>query len=280
MPRTLPKLSSQTERGWRFAKRLRQRVVRPGAPPITVFVLGVQRSGTNMLLNVFERSWQTEVLRDYDARVYQDYRVRDLERLARIRQRTRARALVLKAQHDTDRARELIGSFEPARGIWNYRHFDDSVRSIVKIWPGSRNDLDELIQDPGRAGWRGLGMTPATLAIVKEHYRKGMTDASANALFWYYRNQLLFDLGLERDARVLVMRYEDLTRQPRATLERVGSFLRIDVTERMQRVVRPEPTKRGSELDILPDVRALCEVMLARLDGVAVREERPRRPGP
>jgi hypothetical protein len=266
-------LSTLAERGWRIAKRLRQTFVSEGEPVVTVFVVGVQRSGTNMLLDVFEKSWQAEVLRDYDRRVYDDYHVRFLDRLGHIRNRTRARALVLKAQHDTERVPELMGGFPPSRAIWNYRHFEDSVRSILRIWPGTRNWLEELIEDPARAGWRGLGMSAATLAIVRTHYREGMSDASANALFWYYRNQLLFDRRLERDHRVVVVRYEDLAHQPHATLDRLCSFLGVDRTERMVRVVRPESAKRGAELDILPEIRALCEGMLARLD--AVRMEIP-----
>jgi hypothetical protein len=223
-----------------------------------------------MLLDLFEQSWQTEVLRDYDPRVYDDYRVRFLDRIARIRERTRARALVLKAQHDTHRARELMGSFEPALAIWNYRHFDRSVGSILRMWPGNRNSLEALIEHPSQAGWRGLGMSAQTLGVVREHYREGMNDASANALFWYYRNQLLFDQQLERDARVAVVRYEDLAREPRAMLREICSFVGVDSTERMARVVRPESSQR-KELDILPPIRTLCEAMLARLDALRLK---------
>src|SRR5688572_22752173 len=54
-------------------KSLRNRIVNPSSGPrLCVFVAGVHRSGTNMMMDILERSWETDVLHESDSRAFED----------------------------------------------------------------------------------------------------------------------------------------------------------------------------------------------------------------
>jgi len=48
------------------------------APPAVVFVVGVQRSGVNMMMDILGRSMQTEVFHECHSRGFQDFDLKSL----------------------------------------------------------------------------------------------------------------------------------------------------------------------------------------------------------
>ncbi len=209
----------------RKSKTVRQRLAGPPAgAKQTVFVAGVQRSGTNMVMDVLERSWQTEVFHEFDGRAFDNYMMRPPAVIGGLIDASPAPWVIVKALHEGHDLAGLLDRYRPARAIWMFRGFDDMINSNMANWPGGRNQIEDIVaardrdgaqgQGPEPAGWRGRGMTEATLATVKAHYRPAMNDASALGLFWFYRNQLFFDQGFEADRRVALVRYDSLVGAP------------------------------------------------------------------
>jgi hypothetical protein len=95
-----------------------------------------------------------------------------------------------------------------------------------------------------------------------------MNDASALGLFWFYRNQLFFDQGFETDRRVALVRYESLVGDPAREVDTIARFLGLRPTEPMRRLITPGSVAKRPPPEIEPDVRRLCQEMLARLDAV------------
>ncbi|MEM8799072.1 MAG: sulfotransferase family protein [Pseudomonadota bacterium] len=257
------------------AKTVRHRLQPGGAGSSRVLLVpGVQRSGTNMIMEVLEQSWQTDVYHEIDRRAFENYALRDMATLKRVHARSGAELLVLKALLDAHRTRELLDAFSPSQALWIYRHFDDMVNSNMVSWPGGRNRIELLFEDPEKTGYRAKGMTPATLKTVKEHYRDGMNDASAIALFWYYRNQLFFDQKLDEDDRVVTLRYEDVVTKPHETLPPLFQALGLDFSEKCASFIHPRSIGKRPPPDILPHIRELCDTMMDRLSE-AHRERGP-----
>ncbi len=234
----------------------------------TLFVGGVMRSGTNMILGVLERSDETEVYREGDPQAFDNFYLRPLPRLEYLRSRSRKRLIVFKALLDCHMVRELLSYFEPAKALWAYRHYDDVVNSDLRKWPGGRNRLEDLITDPYKTGFRARGMTEDTLQLIRSHYRPDLSDASANALFWFYRNQLFFDQELQADTRVQLVRYEDMVKAPHDVVRSLCKFLDIQHTTRMEESIHSQSINRDSPPNICEDIRIICDGMLARLDSL------------
>jgi len=256
-------------RGKRLAflqlKTLRQRVrLESNTEKRVIFLSGVPRSGTNITLEVLEHSYDTDVFREGNPRAFRQYEMREEPVIRRLVERSQWSCVVFKALLDGHKIRELMDAFAPAQTVWVFRHFDDVVNSILVHMPGFRNFLDEIVQDPQKGHWRGKGMTQQTHAILRQHYRPKLDDASATALFWFYRNQLFFDQGLDQDPRVGLVRYEALVNEPE-TITALALFCNVSTNPRMFRLLRASSIRKQAEPRIDPQIRALCDDMHGRL---------------
>jgi Sulfotransferase domain len=241
-----------------------------------VFLSGVHRSGTNMMMRILERCIDTDVFHESDARAFSNYMMRGDEILRELIERSPSRRIVFKALHEAHELRTLMTKFQPSRSIWMYRHFDDVVNSILERWPRSRNMMDQIITKADAGGWRELGMTDRTREFLASLYHKSMNDATITALFWYQRNQLLFDQKLECDRNCMLVNYGELAQTPVENLRAICAFLDITHTSYMHRMVHAHSIAKRPSPPIEPRVRAFCQDMYQRLLE-ASRTRRPRR---
>lgn len=245
-----------------FGKRLRAR--RNGLPRLLI-VAGVQRSGTNMLMDVLEASPATEVFHEIDPRLYQEFLMGPDETVAALRARTAFPHMVIKALHEPERTPALMDRFAPAQLIWVFRRWDDVVNSNMRSWPGGRNRIDDIVREPALGKWRTRALSAETLAELRAVYREGLSDASAQAIFYYYRNKLFFELGLVDDPRVLALDYDRLLSEPGIELDRVARFTGITITPRMRAIPDAGAVRRKPPPEIDPAIEALCARIYARL---------------
>ena len=257
------------------AKLIRRIIARiTGAPKSkhVVFLAGVQRSGTNMVMSILERSPETTVFHESDKRAFDQFQLRDdavIQNLAR----SPDPCVVFKALCDNERVKSLMQSFPHASAIWVYRNYNDVIRSHVALFGPTENQIHRLVVNRTSAVWRGRGMTDETWALVKKLYWPEIDPASAQALFWYYRNQLFFDQGLDCDPSVYLLRYEDLARDPTGQVNKLGRFLGITLTNRAVAHVRADSVREKPAFPIREDIRDVCDRMLRRLDAVRARQE-------
>ena len=176
--------------------------------------------------------------------------------------------MIFKALNDSFRLSELLEHFPEGRAIWAFRHYDGVVNSVLKRWPGERNRIDTIVSDPDSGGWRGRGMSQATLKTLRRLYRKDMNDASAEALFWFHRNQLLFDQNLHTDSRTILLNYEALVTNPKAEIARIQKLTGISFSPAMYRLVSPASLKEEATCEIDPAIRIVCDEMYGSLCSV------------
>jgi len=243
-----------------------------------VFLSGVPRSGTNMVMELLEHSPDAKVFHERDPRAYETFNLRDDETVKRLA-KSLLPCVIFKALSEADRLTELTGYFPHSSIIWVYRQYEAVNASNMVHWPGSKNGLDKIVVDRTAADWRGKGMTDETWELIKKYYHPNMNVESAQALFWYYRNQLFFDQHLDRDPRVLVLRYENIARDPAAELMRTADFLGMSMPKNATAHVSARSAERKPKLDIAPPIRALCDSMLARLDEVLAQQSHASRAG-
>lgn len=278
-PSLLERVSESARLRWmRARKRLQQHLRLPrrpaNQPAQIILVAGVQRSGTTMMMETLERSWQTDVyFRDavaasdgYGSDAYMAMRAQAV--------RTPASHLIIKILRELHLAKSLLDDLAPARCVWCVRSVDDAVNSHLKLWSKMRAYLGRIVEDRDAAGWRGRGMSDATHEIVQRYYHPDMSSASAVALFWYFRHVLFFEQGLDRDARVRMLRYERLVTNPSKEFGDLFDFLGLTYTPEISRDVFATSIRRDPAPDISPAVRALCDDLMARFDAQGASVER------
>ncbi|HRQ46746.1 MAG TPA: sulfotransferase domain-containing protein [Rhodocyclaceae bacterium] len=247
-----------------LAKAVWQRVV-PRAPVRTyVFVAGMQRSGTNMVMDVLERSLGTDVYHENDPRAFERYEMRDPAVIRQLATASRAPFFVIKALCELDLMPGLMQTFSPAKALWILRDVEDVVNSATRSFRNFPAQVGRIAQDRDGAQWRGRGMSDETHARVLSLYHPDMNEPTAAALTWYFRNILFFENGFDRDPRVRLVRYERLVTEPQAQFGELFRFLGIPYSPRISSIVSARSIRKNPPPPIEPEVRALCEALNGR----------------
>ena len=97
--------------------------------------------------------------------------------------------------------------------------------------------------------------------------------ASAAALFWYVRNSLFFDLGLDRRDDVLLSSYDALVADPEAGTRALAAFLGMAWHAGLAGHIERRDAGTAAPVDLDPRVRRLCDGLESRL-AVAVAAQR------
>ncbi|ADJ28616.1 sulfotransferase domain-containing protein [Nitrosococcus watsonii] len=242
---------------------------REGAKQI-FFIAGVQRSGTNMLMDVLERSFETMVYHERDPRAFNGYEMRPPTVIHSLVRTASAKYIVLKALCELQELRCLMDTFNPSKGIWLVRHYEDVVNSHLDLWTGMPESIRRIAGDRNAAGWRGRGMSDETHALVRCLYHPEISNASACALFWYFRNVLFFEQNLDQDSRVRLVGYEQLVQHPTEVFNELFTFLGIAYKPHVSRKVVASSVRRRSPPKIDSAIRQICDQLLARIERVAV----------
>jgi hypothetical protein len=247
-----------------LAKAVWQRVV-PRPPVRTyVFVAGMQRSGTNMVMDVLERSLGTDVYHENDPRAFERYEMRDPAVIRQLANASRAPFFVIKALCELDLMPGLMQTFSPAKALWILRDVEDVVNSATRSFRNFPAQVGRIAQDRNGAQWRGRGMSDETHALVRRLYHPDMNEPTAAALTWYFRNILFFENGFDRDPRVRLVRYERLVTDPQAQFGEVFGFLGIPYSPRISSIVSARSIRKNPPPPIEPEVRTLCEALNGR----------------
>ncbi len=236
--------------------------------PAVSFVAGVQRSGTNMLMDVLERSFATDVIHERDQRAFERFQMREPAVIRTLVEGSRGGHFIIKSLCELQHLTRLMEEFAPARTVWIVRDYNDVVNSMRVSFGNQAKQVKRIAKDRDSDGWQGQGMSDATHALVKEQVHPEITDVSAAALIWYFRNQLFFDQCFDRDPRVLLVRYESLVTQPTPEFQRIFAFLDLPYRPWHSRKVVAHSIHKARQPEIEPAVRELCEAMTARFDAL------------
>ncbi|BCG64814.1 MAG: hypothetical protein methR_P2607 [Methyloprofundus sp.] len=223
-----------------------------------VFVAGMQRSGTNMLMDILEKSCETDVYHERDSRAFDNYQMREEAVIRKLSNRSIAPKFVIKSLCELQNLESLMSSFQPAKTIWIVRDYNDVVASMLKSFGNMEKQVLRIFRDNG-SEWLGQGMTDKTRSELIELVEPGMGDKSASAMQWYFRNILFFDQKFENNKQVLLISYEELVNQPEIQVGKICDFIGIQFQPRMIKDIFSSSINRRKNPEIDPRVRVLCD---------------------
>jgi hypothetical protein len=253
------------DRAWVLTRKRVVQSVRRSEPRLHVFVAGMQRSGTNMLMDVLERSLETDVYHESDPRAFDNYLMRDEAVIRALAKRSPAPVFVVKALCELQRLQRLMNEFRPAKALWVLRRYDDVVNSMLRSFPPRQADRVLRIAEDGEPGWwLSEGISGETLATVRRLSHPEMSNATGAAIWWLIRNTLFFEHGLDRDPRVMLVPYERLVTHPQEAFPRVFDFLGIGYTPYVSAKVFASSIGKRRPPEIDPAVREVCDALYAR----------------
>jgi hypothetical protein len=240
---------------------------------VPVFLVGVQRSGTNMLVRGLERAREFEVHNENDRGTFRRFRLRPDPVIRSVVMRSHHRYVLFKPLCDSHRTAELLdglGTPSSGKAIWAYRAVDGRVRSaLAKFGDFNLRALSRIAVGEGSDLWQAQGLSEASLELIRGFDYERLAPSSAAALFWYVRNALFFELGLAERSDVVLMSYDAMLARPEPTMRALCAFLGLPFEPEFIGHVeaRPKPGSAVEEID--PVIRARCQDLQERLDAVA-----------
>ena len=156
--------------------------------------------------------------------------------------------------------------FEPAKNVWTYRDYRDVANSMAVAFTSLPRTVRGIAGQNPEFGWWGRGLSEDTRSLLERIVAKGPDAHTSAALLWYLRNRLFFQRGLDRDERVLLIRYEDLVTDPENERAQVTAFSGIPFTPRLRRGIHPQSIGRRPEPELEPEVREACQGLMAAFE--------------
>ncbi|MEJ7708156.1 MAG: hypothetical protein WKF82_13305 [Nocardioidaceae bacterium] len=259
---------------WRWR---RQHGVDPGeAAP--VYLVGLQRSGTNMLARGIETAPEFEVHNENDRAAFHRYRLRSDGTVAGLIARSRHRYVLLKPLCDSHRIDELLDTLpvsQPGRAVWAYRDVDGRVRSAInKFGDANLQVLSEISRGEGLRRWQAQRISSENRELVRSFDYSTMSAETAAALFWYIRNCLYFEIGLDNRSDTFLSSYDLLTLEPEQTMQALCAFLGFPYDPALTEHIERRSNSRKPQLLIDPRVRRSCDELTERLDSSARQDVR------
>ena len=256
-------------RGRRARKYIYQRMHPAAGAAIPVFVVGCQRSGTNMLISVLDESNETWIYGEAErSPVFSEGRIRSNTELKKLLRQAKSRFVIFKPLADSQWTDRLLDIDPSAKAIWLYRNYLDVAASAVTKWGGhQRHVVSRIAQGQLKAvGWRAERIAPETMDVIRRLYSPTMSDLAGAALKWYMRNQIYFDLGLGHRAGVSLAKYEDLALKAEQTFPVLFDSLGAKFERRHIRQVFPSSVGRSRKVSLPTEIEEICDGLTARLD--------------
>jgi len=236
-----------------------------------LFVIGCQRSGTSIMMRVFERDYKSKVYMELDKIFRQDeqaMRLKPLQSVKEIFDNAFASLIVSKPLLDTQIIFDILNFFPDSKAIFIFRHYKDVVSSFLKIFGTQTGikDISPIVQN-NLQDWRAQNVSDEISNIVKKIYSPNMDPFDAAALFWFTRNHLFFDLKLNTNSNVLMCKYEDLVTEPSDTFGNI--YKAIDCQFPGKRIIQSVHSRskgKGKKVSLSPEIESMCKKLWVKLN--------------
>ncbi len=261
-------MSRLAERGRKW-RQLRQ-TQHPTTEKLPVFVVGCNRSGTNMVCAALGNSPHGWAFQESELSfAFSAYHLRADWIIERLIRHTPAPLVGFGSILDSQFTDGLLSRFDGAKAIWIYRRYEDVANSCARMQWG--RSLKDLVRWTARGefeklGARGKRITDETVRLFGDLFREDLSNEEAACLYWYMRNQVYFDLNLHTDPRVLIMQYEDTVQNPVQAFQRVFRFLGLPFDSAVVGDVFASSVGKNTWLGVDPAIEEICDALKARLD--------------
>lgn len=236
-----------------------------------VFIFGVQRSGTTALFHFLRKDLKvkaynefSELSKDGDEQL----RLHPIPRLKKQINQNIHPIILMKPLVESQNSKRLLEAFPNSKGIWIYRHYKDVANSNLNKF-GIGNGIKNLtpLMEGNYNNWRADCVPDRIKKIVTKYFSKDMKPHDAAALFWFVRSSFYYDLQLNENDRILLMRYESFVSDPFNKLSRVYSFISHEIPMTLQKNdIHKRSIQKGQDIDLSPEIDLLCEDLYQKFE--------------
>lgn len=254
----------------RYKKTLLYSVCKPVKNTLPVFIMGCGRSGTTMMINIFQRDHRTESLEENSPKIAESFML-VRERIPHAISASKASVLVMKPILNSFDALNLLKTHDNSKIIWMLRDYKDMIASSMKMFGSVVSDyMKDLVLYNKGDNWLSLGVPAETREILSAIDSSDFTSYDWMAMVWWSVNRtIILDRLYDRD-RFLLVKYETLVRNPDAVLKAVYGFIGLEYHYKATKYVHTASIGKGAAIRLHPRVEEICDNLaeaLSRLSG-------------
>ena len=233
-----------------------------------LFIFGCQRSGTTLLCEIFEKDMRVVVMRErspLSGTPSGKLRMKPLDQVLQILDKTNASLVVVKPIVESQNAERIVAKVPQAHGLWLYRDFRDVANSHVNLFPHA-NEVDRILLNR-TDDWRSEHVSPQTFDLLRHFQRQGINPYENSALFWYARNILFFENGLDRHPSLRLYPYEELVSRPEELMKELYGWVGVDYPgQDLAKNTHGRSVGIGNRNPIRDEISHRCRQLLDRLN--------------
>lgn len=256
----------ERKRKW---QQLRQ-TPHPTTEKLPVFIVGCNRSGTNMVCGAIGKSLHGWAYKESEfSLAFNGYYLRPDWIIEQLIRRTPAPIISFGSILDSQFAHDLLKRFEGARAIWVYRHYQDVANSCARMqWGSHLKDLVRWVAhgELDKLGARGKNISIDTVQLFHELFHEDISIEDGASLYWYMRNQLYFDLKLNTNPHTLIVQYEDAVLNREKAFQRIFDFLGFPYDPGIIDGIFASSVGKHPQPDIAPAIQEVCHTLQVKLD--------------
>jgi hypothetical protein len=206
------------------------------------------------------------------------WRWRPLEEVIAVFDSLAAPLIIAKPLVESQRALELLEVFPRSRIIWVYRDYKDVAHSSIMMFgaEASLHNLGAVLDPKMNRHWFSENLSDESRDLVRRYFNPDRPLSDLKVLGWLVRNSLFFQLGLDRNPRVTMSRYENLVSDPVVEMRRLYAFLNARFPgPQICSHMHQESVTKGNHSRVSGDLDSLGRALLARLDDACERLTHP-----
>ncbi len=269
--------SNDKLRSW--YKPLYQRLKYDSKEKKIIFIFGAMRSGTTLLSHVFNLMPYTSVYGEESVLSDKDkYKLRwnPINEIKKEFDQSSAPLIVCKPLVESQNARKILDEFPNSHAIWLYRHYADSSKSNVVKFGATRGGINNIkpivdqlfAKNNDWTSWKTENVSDNTRDLIKKYYSDSMSPNDAAALFWYARNVLYFEQGLENIEKVHLLSYEDFIHNPKPFIKVMFDKQDLDFSleDKYFKYIHDSSIGKGKDFQLNSDLQKDLEELYDSLD--------------
>ena len=234
---------------------------------IPIFILGSQRSGSTMLIDIMHLRSDTQS--HSEARnnsAFVNYQLRDLEEVKKLIQGSPARFVCFKPIADSHKVFELRDAFPNSYIIWLYRQYEDVANSRLRKFAAPTRAIKLVCKDLPGGGWFAEGASDSVRQVLRKLPYASLSEFDFACLNWWARNQIFVEKLLWQLNNVILMRYEQLVSDPDKTFTMLSKRIGLPCDPQSYRFINRHSIGRNPAPQLHPEVKSLCDSLMAELE--------------
>lgn len=262
-----------SDKALKLKKAVYRRLRKKTNKKVILFIVGCQRSGTTLMTKLLEKNINTKIFGEFSELSSidsQKIRLNPLHLVEDVIENSNYPIVVLKPLVESQNLIELLDYFKSSKALWMFRNYKDVASSHIKKW-GINNGINNLrpIAMNYVNNWRNENLSEHTRQLVLNYFSEKMNPHDAAALFWYTRNILFFEQGLQKNYEVNLCKYEDLVFNPHIIIKAIYSFIGFNYQEdRSIAMIYSSSVDKGKSFSLSPEIERLCDGLYKKLDTI------------